>query len=86
MFRRIANIYQGQLVVKTPISTWWTLNGLAWQKYGRFNFNIWLLVMACIDMVLDIAVFALPIPLIARLHMTTARKVQVSSVFSVALL
>jgi len=45
------------------------------------NFGAMILAMTCIDMVLDMVVLSLPLPVISSLHINTRKKIMVSGIF-----
>ena len=81
-FRLRANVLLGIVVAWTlaaiftqifsawPIAQWWTFGGHYNMNYGAF-----LLAFAAMDMVLDLIILSLPLPLIKNLHISTRRKV-----------
>ena len=46
---------------------------------------IWGVVQAAINILLDLLIFILPVPVILRLHLSTRKKIQLLSVFTTAL-
>ncbi|MCJ1409838.1 hypothetical protein MMC19_003921 [Ptychographa xylographoides] len=59
-----------------PVSDSWTHEGVP-----RFNFAAMLISSVATDLVLDIAVLSLPLPVIKNLHLTTKRKISVACMF-----
>ncbi|KAL4810924.1 hypothetical protein BDV18DRAFT_3558 [Aspergillus unguis] len=60
-----------------PIQYFWdkTIDG------NCFNFSVFFLVVELIDMLIDVAIIALPIPTVLKLHMSLRKRLAVASVF-----
>src|SRR3712207_2649013 len=62
-----------------PISTHWSLK--ANPEAVNIDFQAFLLTHASLDLVLDIVILCLPIPIITTLHMETGRKIALIGIF-----
>lgn len=71
------DIPQGQLFSTHPIEGFWENPE---QSYV-IDFQLFLFVMATLDILLDVLTLLLPLPVIRGLHMSTKKKVQLACVF-----
>lgn len=70
------HIPQTQIFSAWPISNWWKPGGTYSISYGVFLFSF-----AAIDMLLDIVILCLPLPVIRKLHMEKSKKFMLVGVF-----
>lgn len=67
-----------------PIEYTW-INNLADPRFC-FNYNIFWFATGIVEAVLDLFILALPIGIVVRLHLTTRKRIAISSVFLVGIL
>ncbi|KAF2705433.1 hypothetical protein K504DRAFT_460186 [Pleomassaria siparia CBS 279.74] len=65
-----------QIFSAWPISNWWTLG-----KNYTINYGAFITSFAAIDLLLDVIILSMPLPVIRNLHVTTRKKILIMGIF-----
>lgn len=80
-FRITSKLPQSAAFSAWPISDFWNLQGKM-----NLDFGVWATTMAALDVLFDLLVLCLPLPVIAHLQITTKRKISLIGMFWLGLL
>jgi hypothetical protein len=67
---------QVQVFSAWPISNWWTLG-----KSYTINYGAFITSFAAIDLVLDVVILCLPVPVVRQLQIKTSKKFLITGIF-----
>lgn len=70
---------QGQLLSSHPVSNRW-LSKTTWG--ADIDYPAFMVAMGAIDILLDLLVLALPVPIVVKLHVNRNKKIQILAIFA----